>query len=501
MSRKTLIGAACLWAIAGLASPLAAGPDGKDATTADLARPAKKAAPPNILLITADDMDYGSLGVTGCTIPGITPNLDRLASEGMRFTHAHVTVAVCQPSRSVLMTGRYPYRNGAMGFEPIRPDVPTLQESLRAAGYLNGIFAKTSHLAPAGKFCWDTIVPAEDLGNGRDPTLYYRHAKEFFEKARAAGKPFFLMANSQDPHRPFAGAEPPSADRRQARPRRQKRTERTAVVEVSRTYRPDEVPVPCFLPDLPEIRKELAQYFASVHRCDETVGQILRALQESGLQENTLVMFISDNGMPFVFAKTNCYRFSTRTPWIVRWPGKVRPGSVDDRHFISSIDFMPTVLEAAGLPPVPGVDGRSFLPLLAGNPQEGRDELYTVFHQTSGKRDFPMRSMQDRRYHYIFNAWSDGNTVFVSESTGTPTFKAMQASAGTNAAIAARVRMLNYRVPEELYDTASDPCEQKNVIDDPKYNQDLERLRAAMLRVMESTKDPLLDAFRKQTRR
>ncbi len=500
-SRTLLPGALCLWAIAGLTSPLAAGPDAQEATTAHPARPTRKAIPPNILLITADDMDYGSLGVTGCPIAGITPNLDRLASEGMRFTHAHVTVAVCQPSRSVLMTGRYPYRNGAMGFEPIRPDVPTLQESLRAAGYMNGIFAKVPHLAPASKFCWDVVVPAEDLGSGRDPALYHKHSKEFFEKARAAGKPFFLMANSQDPHRPFAGADAPQAARRQARPNRQNRKEQAAAVGVSRTYRPDEVPVPCFLPDLPEIRKELAQYFTSVHRCDETVGQILRALRESGLEDNTLVMFISDNGMPFPFAKTNCYRFSTRTPWLVRWPGKVKPGSVNDEHFISGIDFMPTVLEAAGLPQVPGMDGRSFLPLLAGKPQEGRGELYTTFHQTSGRRDFPMRSMQDKRYHYIFNAWSDGKTVFVSESTGSPTFKAMQAAARTDKAIAARVKLLDCRVPEELYDTESDPCEQKNVIDDPKYKEPLERLRADMLKVMESTKDPLLDVFRKQIRK
>jgi len=114
----------------------------------------------NVLLITADDMNYDSPGVTGCKVPDVTPNIDRLASEGMRFEHAHINIAVCQPARSVLMTGRYPHRNGAKGFEPIRSDVPTLQESLRAAGYLNGIMAKVGHLAPIEKFCWDTVVPA-----------------------------------------------------------------------------------------------------------------------------------------------------------------------------------------------------------------------------------------------------------------------------------------------------------------------------------------------------
>ena len=100
----------------------------------------------NVLFITADDMNYDTPGFTGCLTPGITPNLDRLASQGMRFVNAHVTVAVCQPSRECLMTGRYPHRNGATGFYPVRQDVPTLTESLKAAGYQLGIMAKVSHL-------------------------------------------------------------------------------------------------------------------------------------------------------------------------------------------------------------------------------------------------------------------------------------------------------------------------------------------------------------------
>ena len=116
---------------------------------------------PNILLITADDMNYDSPGATGNRTPGITPNLDRLASEGMRFVHSHVTIAVCQPSRSVLMTGRFPHRNGAMGFESIWEHVPTLQEQLSNAGYFNGIMAKVGHLHPEWKFCWDFVVKAK----------------------------------------------------------------------------------------------------------------------------------------------------------------------------------------------------------------------------------------------------------------------------------------------------------------------------------------------------
>lgn len=111
---------------------------------------------PNILLITADDLNYDSLGSYGCQVPNITPNLDRLAAEGLKFNHAHVNIAVCQPCRQSIMTGRYPHRNGAEGFDPIADDVPTLQEQLRAAGYLNGILGKEIHLRPKHRYCWDT---------------------------------------------------------------------------------------------------------------------------------------------------------------------------------------------------------------------------------------------------------------------------------------------------------------------------------------------------------
>jgi len=143
----------------------------------------KKKTRPNILLITADDMNCDSPGCFGGQTPDITPNIDHLASEGVRFTHAHVTIAVCQPSRSVLMTGRYPHRNGAEGFQPINTSVTTLQEELHKSGYLNGILGKVKHLAPIEKFKWDMARDIGELGQGRDPKLYYKYARDFFQQA------------------------------------------------------------------------------------------------------------------------------------------------------------------------------------------------------------------------------------------------------------------------------------------------------------------------------
>ena len=161
---------------------------------------------PSVLLITVDDMNWDSVGVYGCPIRNITPNIDRLAAEGLRFEHAHVTIAICQPTRAVWMTGRYPHNSGALGFNPIRPNVPTLVERLKTAGYRTGLMAKHGHVVPTRKAAWHEIVPAKELKNGRSPEHYYRRARAFLQSAREARKPFFLMANAQDPHRPFAGS-------------------------------------------------------------------------------------------------------------------------------------------------------------------------------------------------------------------------------------------------------------------------------------------------------
>jgi N-sulfoglucosamine sulfohydrolase len=446
----------------------------------------KQSRRPNILLITADDMNWDSPGCFGGRTPDITPSIDRLASEGMRFEYAHITIAVCQPCRSVIMTGRYPHRNGAEGFEPINTSVPTLPEQLHEAGYLNGILGKVRHLAPAHKFDWDFAKDAADLGAGRDPKLYYRLARDFFRQAARQGQPFFLMANSHDPHRPFHGS---------VQQQKQSKQVRKLIPAPSRVYQSEQIDVPGFLPDIPDVRNEIAQYYSSVRRCDDTVGAVMRALRESGLAENTLTMFLSDNGMAFPFSKTNCYMHSTRTPWIACWPGKIKPGSVDKQHFISTIDFMPIVLHAAGLAQPEGMDGVSFLPVLFGHRQEGRDKVFTQFHQTSARRRYPMRCVQNHRFAYIFNPWSDGKRIFKNESQSGLTFKAMQAAAKTNPEIAGRVRLFQYRVIQEFYDVANDPDALHNLIDDPEYEKDIEKMRSELIEWMKRTNDPAMEAL------
>ncbi|HUV63820.1 MAG TPA: sulfatase [Sedimentisphaerales bacterium] len=443
--------------------------------------------PPNFMLITADDLNYDSVGCYGCAIPGITPNIDRLAASGMRFTNAHVNIAVCQPCRQSIMTGRYPHRNGARGFEPIDEAVPTLQESLHDAGYLNGILGKEIHLQPKHKYCWDYYITegqlASGAGIGRSPQRYYEYAKTFLDMAKDRNKPFFLMANSHDPHRPFAGSA------------QEKATWGHDLPTFTRSFQGDQVPVPDFLPDLPDVRKEIAEYYTSVYRCDQSVGAVLKALKESGLEEGTMVMFLSDNGMALPFAKANCYLASTKTPWIVCWPGRVKPGSVDSEHFISGIDYMATVLDAAGIKAVDGMDGFSLLPLLAERKQPGRKYVFTEFHKTFARRAFPMRCVQNKQFGYIFNAWAGKTDPMRMDSTSGLTFKAMQEAGKSNPQIATRVTLFEHRVPEEFFDFKEDPGALNNLISDPRYRDEIEHMRRILENRMKRTNDPLLHDF------
>ena len=445
--------------------------------------------PVNFLLITADDLEWSSVGVYGSRVADITPNIDRLASEGLRFTNAHVNIAICQPSRQSMMTGRYPHNIGAPGFQPIADDVPLLQESLRKAGYLNGSIGKTRHLQPVERFGWDLGPDAENpgegiwmhhLGNGRDIDLYRKYMSEFLQLARKKEQPFWLMLNTHDPHKPFYGDGGDEFD-----------------YPVSRVYSADEIEVPGYLPDLPAVREELAQYYISVRRADDIVGAILKILEDEGFLENTLVMFISDNGSSFPFSKANAYLNSTKTPWIIRWPGKTTPGSVDTTHFISGIDYMPTVLEVAGAQQVENMDGASFLPLLSGEEQPWRTSVFTEVNTAFSGRSLHMRAIQNKDFGYIYNPFHGHETVDVEGNDG-PSWDAMVEAASTDPSIQERVDLFRNRVPEELYRYRTDPDALNNLIADPAYADVVAKMRQELASEMARTDDFLLERFERK---
>lgn len=435
-------------------------------------------ARPNILLFTADDLHAESLGAYGGTPADLTPALNEFAKQSLLFNRAHVNVAICAPCRAVIATGRYSHRSGAMGFMPAREDVPDIVTTLKAAGYHTGILGKVGHSTPKKSMKWDYAFDQKELGNGRNPNLYYQRSLKFLNECRAAKKPFYFMVNSHDPHRPYCNP--------------QKLTKGAAMP--SRVYSPDEVEVPGFLPDLPGVRAELAMYMNSTRRLDDTFGKVMQALQESGDDKNTLVLFITDNGIAVPFAKCNAWYHSSRSPLLVRWPGVVKPGTRDDKHFVSVVDFFPTFLEAANAKGPAGLDGRSFLSLLKGQTQAGRDYVFTQIDSKAGNAAVPMRSVQNARFRYIYNPFSDGKYWYRNNNEG-QSMAAMNAAAKTNPAIQARVDLFRYRVSEELYDLQGDPNCLRNLMNDQTHAAELKTLQQQLVGQMKKTEDPMLAAF------
>lgn len=433
---------------------------------------------PNILLFTADDLHAESLGVYGGRPADLTPNLDAFAAESLLFNKAHVNVAICAPCRAVIATGRYSHRSGAMGFMPAREDVPDIVTTLKAAGYHTGILGKYGHSTPKKSMEWDYHFDQKDLGNGRNPDIYYQRSQVFLKESQAAEKPFYFMVNSHDPHRPYCNPK--------------KLTKGAAMP--SKVYEAADVHVPGFLPDLPGVRAELAMYMNSTRRLDDTFGKVMQALKESGEADNTLVLFITDNGIAVPFAKCNAWFHSSRSPLLVRWPGVIKPGTRDNTHFVSVVDFFPTFLEASGSKGPGGLDGRSFLPLLKGQTQKCREYVFTQIDSKAGGAAVPMRAVQNENYGYIYNPFSDGKYWYRNNNEGL-TMAAMNRAAVNDPAIQARVDLFRYRVPEELYDLKNDPDCLHNLIDDPAHAESLKALQKQLVAQMHKTEDPMLAAL------
>ena len=233
------------------------------------------AARPNILLITVDDMSCDSVGVFGCKLPGTTPNMDRLAGLSLRFAHAHTTVGNCMPCRNVLFSGLYSHNNKIEGFYQVKnPGWPHMVDLMKAAGYFTGIRGKVSHSAPYQPYAWDAnfdTLPDGKKAHIKDATSYGISTADGIAQAKAAKKPFCLVVNISDPHKPFWSKT---------------RGGGKDVHVPSRIFKPNEVPIPGFLFDDPQVRAELALYYSSVRRADDCVGKVLAALDSSGEEKH-----------------------------------------------------------------------------------------------------------------------------------------------------------------------------------------------------------------------
>ncbi|MCA9067063.1 MAG: sulfatase-like hydrolase/transferase, partial [Planctomycetaceae bacterium] len=201
---------------------------------------------------------------------------------------------------------------------------------------------------------------------------------------------------------------------------------------------------------------------------------------QSGEASNTLVMFLSDHGMPLPFAKTQVYHHSTRTPLLIRWPGVTRPASVDHTHMVSAVDFLPTLLDVVGIRHPEGLDGRSFAPLFKGETQVNREFVVKEYNENSGGSRDPMRAIQTKQYLYVFNPWSNGERVMATATSGTPTYHRMAQLAESDERIAARHTLYQHRVVEELFDVENDPDCLVNLIDSPAHEAVLTKLQSTL---------------------
>jgi len=461
---------------------------------------AAEGRPPHILLIAVDDMGYDTPASFGGRVEGLTPHIDTLASQGMSFTRAFNTSSRCAPSRGSIMTGHYQDSyNEKRGSSDttVRPSVLTIPEYLRRKGYMSGLFGKDTHYRPIEKYGFDRVAPMAAMAVGRSPELYAKNIAEFIDESVAAKRPFFISANTHDPHRPYAGApgEKESLERRFAQEIKKLADKPEFVLPPGvEAWSHKNIEAPGFVPDHELVREEFGYYLNSSHRADRFVGALMSVLDEKGLLDSTLVIFHSDNGMHWPFAKSNVYVASVKTPFVVYWQGRSVAGATTD-SLISTIDILPTILKAAGITIPENLPGRSLLPLL-NEPEEPHHEQ--VFATINGKGDtmFEMRSIIGPDHIYIFNKWVDGKAEYHGgKYPGGMALKGMEAAAEEDAQAKRRLEFFYDRPREELYDLRSDPDALINLAGDTEAALTLQSMRQLMLNRLIAADDQFAGDF------
>jgi N-sulfoglucosamine sulfohydrolase len=389
-----------------------------------------------------------------------------------------------------MLSGNYSHQTMTRGFTELERIGPALPDILKANGYFIANLNKQQNV-----YDWDKALDHDDTGVGRDIPYQKKAVAGIIQEA--GEKPWFIMMNFNDPHRPF------HQDGYESRAGRANDKIYTAwkngrINTPSKVYRPDEITVPGFLPDLPAVREEMAQYYSSVRRCDDGVGAVLEALEASGQEDNTIVLFISDHGISMPYAKLNCYQTSLRVPLILKYTGKIGAGSRDALNMVSAVDMAPTLLDLAGID-IPGhMAGRSFVPLLEGKPQEGREYVVGYYYRNlRASKMYPEFAIHMRDWVYIYNPWVDGTTeVHNSDYTNSIALPAIWKAAETSPSIKKRSDFHKYRIMEELYNVRQDPHSYINLAYDKEFAGRVQEMRQLLVEWMEKTGHPALELMK-----
>lgn len=438
------------------------------------------ASKPNVILFVSDDHGMDALGCYGNPVIQ-TPNMDKLAAEGVRFTQAYCTSASCAASRSVILTGLFGHATGSYGhvhdyhhFSTF-DSVKSLPVMLEDAGYYTAQIGKY-HVAPESVYHFNVRLEA-------DP----RSTLEMADACRDVinqEKPFFLYFCPDDPHRghPF---KPDPWDAPNSFGNKPGGYPGEKVVK----YDPAEVLVPEFLPDTKECREELAEYYQSVSRIDQGLGRLQKHLQKAGKADNTIIIYISDNGIAFPGAKTTVYEPGIKLPCIVKDPRSGLKNKVNNA-MVSWADLTPTILDFAGVKvDKDAFHGRSFAKILGKKNPKGWDEIYAShnFHELT--MYYPMRVVRDGDYKLIWNIAHGLDYPFASDLWAASTWQSIYRA---DAEYYGNKKVVDYlkRAEFELFNLATDPEEANNLAGDPEHAELLQQLKDKIKAFQVKTRDP-----------
>lgn len=435
---------------------------------------------PNIILFVADDHGTDALGCYGNPVIK-TPNLDKLASEGTMFNNAYCTTASCAASRSVILSGKFGHATGSYGHVhdyhhfSTYDNVKSLPVILENDGYETARVGKY-HVAPEIVYHFNTVLEANP-----------RNTVEMAEQCRTvlnSEKPFFLYFCTDDPHR----GHPFEPDPWNTPNSFGNKVEGYTGIE-SVTYDPKDVLVPRFLPDTKESREEIAQYYQSVSRIDQGFGKLMKMLQESGKANNTIVMYISDNGMAFPGAKTTVYEPGIKLPCIIKDPTNSTKG-ITNNAMISWVDLTPTILDMAKVDyNEKDFHGKSFKNIVEKENPKGWNEIYAshTFHEIT--MYYPMRVVRSDNYKLIWNIAWRLEYPFASDLWASSTWQGIHRN-NVAAFGPKKVKDFLFRPEFELYDLDKDPKELNNLAIQTGFEKVLETMKTKMKTYQTKTVDP-----------
>jgi arylsulfatase A-like enzyme len=416
---------------------------------------------PNIIVFIADDagMDFGCYGNNVIK----TPNVDKIARQGVRFQQAFLTSPQSSPSRTSMMTGMFAHTIGTEDLHtPIDDSTRMMPSYFREAGYFTGSMLKT-HWGPEGDRQFDRMIKGNYLpGGGELSEEAFQNYGQFIDDS--GNKPFFLWVAFMDPHRPYNRDVCPQEND------------------------PDKVPVPPFLVNGNDTRRDLADYYDEITRMDRSLGRMMAVLEKKNLIDNTIIVFLSDNGMPFPRAKGTLYDSGIQTPLLFMWKGKFPEGKVHTNGLISTVDLAPTLLHFANIKMDNNVYGKSFHTLLYNPAERGREYIFAErnWHDT----DEYIRCIRTETRKLIYNAYyhlPHGTAMDLSSSLSWYELKKKQREEGLNPE-----QMQIFTAPRpmvEMYDLEKDPYELNNVADIRSYVEEGRKLARLFIEWQKETND------------